>query len=223
MVAKSLCVDLDVRPLVVPGTHAEAVRVPWQERLPVLDGTHVRLRELQPSDAISLVAMLTTEEMTRFISPPPTSREGFERFIAWTIRERACGAFVGYAAMVRGLETPVGLFQVRRLDATFELAEWGFAIGSPFWGTGVFEEGATLVLDFVFNTLNVHRLEARAAVRNGRGHGALLKMGAVPEGILRKSLLHEGRHVDQVMYSMLNEDWQARDATTHATARRLLH
>ena len=46
------------------------------------------LRELRASDAPSLFAMLTTEEVTRFISPPPTTVEGFVKFIAWTIRER---------------------------------------------------------------------------------------------------------------------------------------
>ena len=41
----------------------------WQERLPVLTGTRVRLRELQPADAAALIMFLSTEEMTRFISP----------------------------------------------------------------------------------------------------------------------------------------------------------
>lgn len=184
----------------------------WQERLPVLTGTRVRLRELQPADAAALIMFLSTEEMTRFISPPPASVDGFERFIAWTIDERSRGMFVTFAVMVDGLDTPVGMFQVRRLDRSFEIAEWGFAIASPFWGTGVFEEAASLTLDFVFGTLKVQRLEARAALKNGRGNGALLKMGAVQEGILRKSLPHNGERLDQVMYSILKEDWQARAA-----------
>ena len=46
-----------------------------------------------------------------------------------------------------------------------------------------------LVLTFAFDVVGVHRLEARAAVQNGRGNGALRKIGAVQEGILRKSFL----------------------------------
>ena len=38
------------------------------------------------------------------------------------------------------------------------------------------------MLDFAFETVGVHRLEARSAVANGRGNGALRKMGAVQEG-----------------------------------------
>jgi len=58
----------------------------WKQALPVLTGSMVTLRELRISDATSLLAMLSTEEVARFISPPPTTVEGFERFIAWTQR-----------------------------------------------------------------------------------------------------------------------------------------
>ena len=92
------------------------------------------------------------------------------------------------------------------MEAGFKTAEWGFALGSAFWGTGVFEAGAELVLDFAFETLGVHRMEARAAVRNGRGNGALLKLGAVPECTLRKSFQKNGQYLDQVLYSILEDD-----------------
>src|SRR5207244_2493833 len=81
----------------------------------------------------------------------------------------------------------------------FATAEWGFAIGSTFWGTGVFEDSAEVVLAFAFGFLGVHRLEARAAVVNGRGNGALLKLGAVREAILRRSLRHNREQFDQVL------------------------
>ena len=180
----------------------------WRGHLPVLAGRRVVLRELRASDAAPLHALLTTEEVTRFISPPPTTVEGFEKFIAWTHRQRAAGLYVCYAVTLEGFDTAIGIFQVRQLDAEFATAEWGFAIGSPFWGTGVFEEAAHLVLGFVFNTLDVHRLEARAALRNGRGTGALLKVGAIQEAVLRRSFRRDDEWVDQVLYSILVEDWQ---------------
>ena len=74
---------------------------------------------------------------------------------------------------------------------------------------GVFQEGAELVLDFAFETLGVHRLEARAAVANGRGNGALRKIGAVQEGLLRKSFLRNGEYLDQVLYAIVEDDWRA--------------
>src|SRR5205807_9000239 len=104
----------------------------------------------------------------------------------------------------------IGIFQVRDLEPGFGTAEWGFALGSAVWGTGVFQEGAELMLDFVVNSLETHRLEARAAVKNGRGNGALRKVGAVQEGLLRKSFLKNGEYIDQALWTILVEDWQAK-------------
>ena len=187
---------------------SELVSSDWRQGLPTLGGQQVVMRELRASDAPSLFALLTTEEVSRFISPPPSTVEGFERFIAWTLRQRATGTYACFAVTVRGFDTAIGIFQVRDIGRGFGSAEWGFAIGSAFWGTGVFEDGAKLVVAFAFETLGVRRLEARAAVLNGRGNAALQKLGAVAECVLRKSFHHRGDYLDQVLYAILDVDWR---------------
>jgi [ribosomal protein S5]-alanine N-acetyltransferase len=194
------------QPMTVTG-HADITTTSWRAGLPVLCGKKATLRELRMSDAPSLLAMLATEEVARFISPPPTTVEGFEGFIAWTYAERMAGRHACFAVVPAGYDTAVGLFQVRQLEPGFATAEWGFAIGSPFWGTGIFKEGARMVVDFSFDTLGVHRLEARSCVRNVRGNGALRKIGAVQEGVLRRSFLHDGEYLDQALWSILRDDW----------------
>jgi ribosomal-protein-alanine N-acetyltransferase len=189
---------------------SSVVTTDWKTGLPVLTGTRITLRELRVSDAPSLFAMLTTEEVSRFISPPPTTVEGFERFIMWANGERAAGNYACFAIVPHGMDTAVGLFQVRQLEPGWGTAEWGFALGSAFWGTGMFSEGAELVLDFVFETIGVHRLEARAAVQNGRGNAALQKVGAVKEGVLRRSFLRNGQYMDQALWAILVEDRRMR-------------
>jgi ribosomal-protein-alanine N-acetyltransferase len=136
--------------------------------------------------------------------------EGFEKFIAWTQRQRRVGTYACFAVTVDRTDTAIGIFQLRELEPGFSTAEWGFAIGSAYWGTGVFQEGAELMVHFAFDTVGVHRLEARAAVRNGRGNGALRKIGAVQEGLLRKSFYKNGEYVDQVLWTILDEDWKAK-------------
>ena len=108
-----------------------------------------------------------------------------------------------------GTDTAVGIFQVRQLDADFQNAEWGFVLGSPFWGTGLFADGARLVIDFAIEQVGVNRLEARAAVLNGRGNGALAKVGAVREAVLRQSFERHGQRYDQHLWSILASDWRA--------------
>lgn len=209
--------------MMVQPVTGQVVGTDWQHGLPMLTGQQVVLRELRTSDAPSLFALLTTEEVARFISPPPTTVEGFEGFIGWTARQRAAGTYACFAVTLQGFDTAIGIFQVREIEPGFGTAEWGFAIGSPFWGTGVFEEGAKLVLGFVFETLGVHRLEARAAVRNGRGNGALQKLGAVRECVLRKSFLKNGEYLDQVLYALLDIDWRGSRAPITAPASMLVH
>jgi RimJ/RimL family protein N-acetyltransferase len=180
----------------------------WRSGLPVLAGSNFTLRELRTDDAASLLAMLTTEEVARFISPPPTTVEGFERFIVWAHRERLAGNYACFAVVPSGMDTAIGIFQVRALEPGFGTAEWGFALGSQYWGTGLFVDGARLVLDFAFDVVGARRLEARAAAANGRGNGALRKIGAVQEGVLRRSFLRNGQYHDQVLWSILAEDWR---------------
>jgi [ribosomal protein S5]-alanine N-acetyltransferase len=189
-------------------TEPTTVETNWRQSLPVLTGAMVTLRELRLSDAPSLLAMLSTEEVARFISPPPTTVDGFERFIAWTHRERAAGNYLCFGVVPHGMDTAIGIFQLRQLEPGFGTAEWGFAIGSEFWGTGGFMDGAKMVVDFAFDAVGTHRLEARAAVANGRGNGALRKVGAVQEGILRKSFLRNGEYLDQTLWTILEEDWR---------------
>jgi RimJ/RimL family protein N-acetyltransferase len=189
----------------------------WRKRLPVIAGTGVSLRELRTSDAPALLELLAEAEVARFISPPPTTVDGFERFIAWAQQERSAGRYICFAVVPDGMDTAVGIFQIRQLDPQFETAEWGFALGRPLWGTGLFTAAARLVVDFTFETIGVNRLEARAALANGRGNGALAKIGAVKEGVLRRSFLRHGQYHDQALWSIVRDDWRARQSVHGAS------
>ena len=98
----------------------------WRQALPVLTGSMATLRELRLSDAPALLAMLSTEEVSRFISPPPTTVEGFERFIAWTHRERAAGNYTCFAVVPHNMDTAIGIFQVRQLEPGLRHGRVGF-------------------------------------------------------------------------------------------------
>jgi ribosomal-protein-alanine N-acetyltransferase len=191
----------------------------WRQGLPVLPGSQVVLRELVPGDAPALFAAMSAEDVGRFISPPPATVAGFEKFILWGRHERIAGRYVCFAVTLRGDDTAIGLFQIRTLDTRFEVAEWGFALARPCWGTGIFPEAARLMLQFAFCVLGSVRLEARAALRNGRGNGALRKLGAVQEGVLRRSFFRRGEYLDQALWAILREDWLQAKATWGAGPR----
>ncbi|MGE0451701.1 MAG: GNAT family N-acetyltransferase [Vicinamibacterales bacterium] len=205
----------------------------WRTTPPVLRAGGVVLREVDASDAPRLWSLLRAPEVTRFISPPPGTVDGFERFIAASQRLRAAGQGACFAVTLEGSSSAVGIFQVRHTpsalasehqfgDAT-GTGEWGFAIGAPYWGAGVFRRGAPLLINFAFEELGLRRLEARAAASNGRGAGALRTVGAVPAAILRNALICDEGCVDQVLYTILASEWQMRQSETRTGSVAWVH
>lgn len=181
-----------------------------------MSGPLVTVRQIELSDAASLLETMTSESVARFVATPPLDLEGFERFIARMRHEQQRGTYACFAVVPAGETTAVGLFQVHALEPSFSTAEWGFALGMAHWGSGMFVEAAALVAGFAFGTLEVSRLEARAAIGNGRGNGALRKLGAVREAILRDAFRCRGEFHDVALWSILAADWR------RASARRPL-
>ena len=200
------------RLVAMPAEQQPVAAIEWQKSLPMLASPTITLRELRLSDAPALLAMLSSEEVARFISPPPPTVDGFERFIMWAQAERQAGRYMCFGVVPRGMDAAIGVFQIRQLDPGFINAEWGFAFGSAFWGTGLFMTSSRMLLDFTFGVMGIHRMEARAAIPNGRGNRALQKLGASFEGVLRRSLLRGGEFHDQNLWSILAEEWFTRRA-----------
>ena len=73
-------------------------------------------------------------------------------------------------------------------------------------------------MNFAVDVIGTHRLEARAAVANGRGNGALRKIGAVQEGVLRRSFVRNGVYHDQVIWGIVADDWRLRQSVAQPTA-----
>jgi RimJ/RimL family protein N-acetyltransferase len=61
---------------------------------------------------------------------------------------------------------------------------------------------ANLVLDFAFDVLGIERLEARCVVENGRGTGALRKLGAVAARPLPAGLVLGPQVYDQILWTL---------------------
>jgi len=179
----------------------------WRTELPTLAGRSVTLREPVFQDLGALAELLSLRDATRFGIDEPMSDLVVQDLIDRAARERAAGLAVTYVIMLTASRTVVGLIQVRQLDPAFEAAEWECTIAPSARGTGIFLEAARLTGSFAFGTIGAHRLEARVLLQNGRGNGALRKLGAVQEGVLRRSVRRAGEYFDQVMWSLLKEDW----------------
>jgi RimJ/RimL family protein N-acetyltransferase len=179
----------------------------WRNELPSLTGRTVVLREPVAQDLGPLVDLLSLGDATRFGLDEPVSEVGVQELIDRFARDRNSGAAFTYVITLAAARTIVGLAQVRQLDPSFEAAEWECTIAPSSRGSGIFLEAARLVGSFAFGVIGTHRLEARVLLQNGRANGALRKLGAVQEGVLRRSVRRAGEYVDQVLWSLLKEDW----------------
>jgi RimJ/RimL family protein N-acetyltransferase len=176
----------------------------WRTGLPILANDRVMLRELRMSDAPSLYRVARCPEVARYTWPAPPAVAAFERFIEWTWAERAAGKYMGFAIHPQGATEAAGLFELRQMQPGFFRAELGFFIDPATWGTGLFNEAAQLVLDFAFQVVGVHRVEARATVDNLRSNRALQRLGAQQEGILRAAFVSNGKLVDQYLWAIVS-------------------
>ena len=179
----------------------------WRVELPLLTARLVTLREPVTQDLGPLVSLLSLGDATRFGTEDETTEISVQKMIERAARDRTTGQAFTYAVTTGTARPPVGLIQVRRMDPGFESAEWECTLAPAARGTGVFLEAIRLVGSFAFGQVGVRRLESRVLVKNGRANTALRKLGAVEEGILRRSARLNGEYVDQVLWSLLKEDW----------------
>jgi len=184
------------------------INVPdWRLELPTLVSRVVTLREIAGSDLGPLVDLLSLADASRFGVDHAEIGVAAQQLIDAAARDRANGTAFTYAITIGSTRTFVGLVQVRQLDPAFEAAACDCTIAPSSRGTGIFLDAARLVGSFAFSVVGAHRLEARVLLQSGRGNGALRKLGATEEGVLRRSTQRHGEYADQVLWSMLKDDW----------------
>jgi RimJ/RimL family protein N-acetyltransferase len=182
----------------------------WCRGLPVLSSPRVTLRELRAGDAPGLLPQLQSLSVRRYIAPPPSTIEELRTFIRWTHHARRQRRHLAFGVFPAGSTAAVGLMQLWKIESDFSVAECGFVLGEDHWGSGAFTSGARLLFEFAFNTLGVHRLEARAVASNARGNAALRKLGLTREGLLRSGFKNSEGYEDHVMWSILAPEWRDR-------------
>lgn len=188
-------------------TEIDLTATDWKRELPVLTSRSVTLREPAAGDLGPLFDLLSLADASRFGIDEPVTELAVHEFIERVCRQRAAGSAFAFAITPGASRSLIGLVHVKQLDLAFEAAEWDATLVPSARGTGAFLEAARLVGSFTFGTVGANRIEARVVLQNGRANGALRKLGAVQEGVLRRSLHRGSEYLDQVLWSLLKDDW----------------
>lgn len=85
--------------------------------------------------------------------------------------------------------------------------ELGITLHKEFQGKGYATESLKLVIDYLFKTLNKHRISASLDPKNINSENMLKRLNFRKEAHFIKSYFHNNTWVDDVIYAMLKEDW----------------
>lgn len=100
----------------------------------------------------------------------------------------------------------IGFHPLNRLNESLEIGYW---LGEKFQGKGIITSACRAMLEIGFTIFNVHRIEIRAAAENQRSRAVAKRLGFHEDGIRRKAQKLSDGFFDEVIYSMLREEWEA--------------
>ena len=104
----------------------------------------------------------------------------------------------------------IGLIALNIGKPKYQSGEVWYKVDPKYWGKGYATEALTILLDFGFNNLKLHRIEAGCAVENIASIKVLEKVGMTREGMKRKKLPIRGEWKDNYFYAILDEDFCAK-------------
>jgi RimJ/RimL family protein N-acetyltransferase len=112
--------------------------------------------------------------------------------------------------LLKKSQKPIGLFGLQLGKVKYKRSEVWFKLHKQFWNQGYASEVLYAMLDFGFNTLNLHRIEAGCAVENIGSIRVLEKCGFTKEGRGRKVLPLKSGWSDNFEYAILETEFNSR-------------
>jgi len=170
-----------------------------------LENEKVLLRPMTRQDFPLLQSLSSDPDMWIYFTHDLSIEEEFGKWaephfledrLQFTVIEKSSGKVAGATAF--------GNYSTR--DQRVEIG-WTW-LGKNFRGSGINQSMKKLMLDYCFEVLELKRVEIKTDVLNMPARMALLKFGAVEEGVLRShTLMTHGRRRETIYYSVLTEEW----------------
>ncbi len=174
-----------------------------------LRGRFVQLEPLALRHAADL-AHTGSPELFRYMNHSPASWDvrGLERYIS---EATASPERIAFAIVDLARDQAVGTssyFDIRAAHRGLEIGHTWIARSAQ--GTRVNPEAKLLLLEHAFERLGCIRVQLKTDSRNEQSQRAMLKLGCVREGVLRKHMVMPDGHLrDTVLFSITNEEWPA--------------
>jgi RimJ/RimL family protein N-acetyltransferase len=176
-----------------------------------LQTARLALRPLAPADTDAVFAMRSDPVVQRYGSHPAwTERRTAVDYIARDVAATAAGTAAQFAIERREDAAVVGTCTLYALDERCRRAEVGYVLLPSEWGHGYASEAVSALLDWGFDHLDLHRVEADIDPRNVQSAHLLERLGFTREGHLRERWIVGGEICDSLIYGLLTREWAAR-------------
>jgi RimJ/RimL family protein N-acetyltransferase len=187
----------------------------------ILEGDRVRLEPMRRDHLDALAVAGRDEELWRWTSAKPTTRERMSEYMNAALAEAEAGVALPFVTIDKPSGSVVGSTRFANIDAVNRRVEIGWTCITPdFQRSYVNSEAKYLMLRHAFDVWECVRVELKTDVLNEKSREAMLRLGAVEEGILRRHILtHSGRFRDTIYYSSLDHEWPAVRARLEARLR----
>ena len=185
-----------------------------------LHGRRVTLRPLDRADRAGLLRAASDGELWTLRVTSVPGPDTIDPYIARAIAGREAGTMLPYVIAVG--EEVVGSTRFWKLDRQNRTVEIGHTWIATSWQRSfVNTEAKLLLLGHAFDDLGMNRVQFMTDALNQRSRTAILRLGAVEEGVLRKErIMGDGRVRDSVVFSIVDSEWPSVRARLEAALMR---
>jgi N-acetyltransferase len=177
----------------------------------VLRGDRVELHPLADAHAGDLSDAVAVDGLWRLGVSDLPAPDGMKEYIAGARTAQSAGNALPFAIVDRSTGRAVGSTRFGNFEPAHRRVEIGLTwLGTPWQRTAFNTEAKCLLLTHAFESLGLNRVEFKTDVLNARSRKAILRLGAVEEGVLRRHMImRNGRVRDSVYYSIIAAEWPA--------------
>lgn len=167
------------------------------------------LRPLTLDDKYELFKYHADAEVNKYQGWIPKSIEDVELFINKISKQvNEPGTWFQFVIVEQKNQKIVGDLGVHFWDKENKQVEIGCTLNKDFHHFGYATESIKRVIDYLFNDLNKHRIITSIDPGNKNSIRLVERVGFRKEGHFVESLLINGNWVDDVIYAMIEKDWE---------------
>lgn len=174
-----------------------------------LETKRLILRRYVREDAAAMYQNWASDEaVTKYLTwPAHTSLEVSERVTEDWVKSYSDERYYHWAITVKeNGDEPVGDIAVVNMKEDISMVHIGYCIGKAWWHQGITSEALKAVMDFMFDIVDVNRIEARHDPRNPNSGKVMEKCGMKYEGTLRSADRNNQGICDACCYALLKSE-----------------